>query len=188
MKQTVGKFVERETNVVKAIGQPGENIGQLAPPGSFVRSDELIIAAADLFVKSNVGRTAQAPALGVFVKNATDEERIISHVGTKQECLLGCGAGQRDQHIGNVFVRAMVDLARALQLVRAGKSFKQRSDIIAKFAVANAGLLQNVSGENVEIKLGRDVEMPRVGKNGLDQPRMIENRVARFRITQEIDQ
>ncbi len=65
--------------------------------------------------------------------------------------LLGRGAGERDQHIGNIFVGAVVhpgesvlwriDLVRALQLIRARKSFEQRADVIAKFAIANAGLL-----------------------------------------------
>jgi hypothetical protein len=93
-----------------------------------------------------------------------------------------------DQHVGNVFVRAIVDLVRALQLVRARKSFEERADIIAKFTIADAGLLQNVSGEDVKIKLGRDVEMSRIGENGFNQSRMVENRVARFRIAQKIDQ
>ena len=163
-----------------------------------MRSDKLIIAATDLLVKFDVGRTAQTAALRVLVKDATDEEGVISDVRAQEESLLGRGAGERDQHIGNIFVGAVVrpgesvfwriDLVRALQLIRARKSFEQRADIIAKFAIANAGLLQDVACENIKIELGRDVEMARIGKNGLDQARMIENRVAGFRVTKKIDQ
>jgi len=123
---------------------------------------------------------------------------VISNVRAQKKRLLGRGAGERDQHVGNIFVGAVVrpgesvlwriDLVRALQLIRARKSFEQRADVIAKFAIANAGLLQDVPGENIKIELGRDVEMARIGKNGLDQARMIENRVAGFRVTEKIDQ
>src|SRR5947208_1061080 len=144
MKQAIGKFVKRETNIVKTIGQPGEDTGQFAASRGLVRCDELIVAAADLFEKPDVGRTAKTPPLGVLVKDATDEKRIISHVGTKQERLLGGGVGQCDQHIGNVFVSAIIDLVRALQLIYPRKSFEERADVIAKFAIADAGLLQNM--------------------------------------------
>ncbi len=154
MKQAIGKFVERETNVVKTIGQPGKNIGELAASRGFVRRDELIITATDLFVKLDVGRAAKTAALRVLVKDTTNEERVISHVRAEQECLFGRGAGERDKHIGNVFMRAAVDLVRALQLVRARKSFEERADVIAKFAITNARLLQDMPGEDVKVKLG----------------------------------
>ncbi len=163
-----------------------------------MRSDKLIIAATDLLVKFDVGRPAKTAALGVLVKDATDEEGVISNVRAQKKRLLGRGAGERDQRIGNIFVGAVVrpgesvlwriDLVRALQLIRARKSFEQRADVIAKFAIANAGLPQDVPGENIKIELGRDVEMARIGKNGLDQARMIENRVAGFRVTEKINQ
>src|SRR5438105_2926465 len=161
MKQAIGKFVKRETNIVKTIGQPGEDLGQFAASRGLMRCEELIVAAAYLFVKPDVGRTAKTSALGVLVKNAADEERIISHVSTKQERLLGCGTGQRDQHIGNIFAGAtpkafaspdhlgVIDLVRALQLIRARKSFEQRANVIAKLAIADAGLLQNMSAHDV---------------------------------------
>ena len=65
-------------------------------------SDELKIGPADLLVKFEIGRAASAAALRVLVKNAADEERIISDVRAKQECLFRRGTGQRDQHVGNV--------------------------------------------------------------------------------------
>jgi len=43
-------------------------------------------------------------------------------------------------------------------------------------------LLQDVPGKDVKIELGRDTEMSGVRKNGLHQARMIENRVAGFRV------
>src|SRR6266550_5292976 len=82
----------------------------------------------------------------------------------------------------------MIDLVRYLHPVRARKSFKQRRDIIAKFAVADSALLQNVTGENIKIKLRRYPQMFAIGQNSLDQSRMIENGIARFDIAQEIDQ
>ena len=82
--------------------------------------------------------------------------------------MLGCRVGERDEHIGNVFVGAVVDLVRALQLVRARKSFEKRTDVIAKFAIADASLLEDVSSEDVKIKLRRNVQMAGVGKNRFD--------------------
>ncbi|MEY2556054.1 MAG: hypothetical protein QOF93_1198, partial [Verrucomicrobiota bacterium] len=78
MKQAIGKFVECETNIAEPIGQPGEDIGEFAPSRGFVRSNQLIIAATDLLIKFDIGRTAKTPALRVLVKDATDKERIIS--------------------------------------------------------------------------------------------------------------
>ena len=72
-----------------------------------MRGDELIIGATDLLVKFDVGRAAQTAALGVLVKNAADEERIIADVRAQQERLLGCRAGERDQHVGNVLAAAI---------------------------------------------------------------------------------
>src|SRR5881227_1816829 len=143
-------------------------------------SDELIIGATDLLIKFDVRRAPQTAPVRVLVKNAADEERIISDVGAQQECLLWRRAGERDEHIGDVFVRAtpkafaspdhfgVVNLVRALQLVRARESFEQRADIIAKLAITDPGLLQDVPSQDIKIKLGRDVEMFRMGKNGLD--------------------
>jgi hypothetical protein len=40
-----------------------------------------------------------------------------------------------------------------LQPVGAGKSFQKRTDVIAKLAIGNASLLQNVPSKHVKIKL-----------------------------------
>src|SRR5436305_14805134 len=93
------------------------------------------------------------------MKNAADEKGVIANVCTKQKRLLGSRAGHGDEHIRNILLSAMIDLVRHLQPVRARKSFKQRCDVIAKFAVADPALLQNVPGQNIKIKLRRYPEM-----------------------------
>ena len=100
----------------------------------------------------------------------------------------GCRAGQRDEHIGDILLSAIIDLVRKLQPVRARKRFKQRCDIIAQIAVADPALLQNVPGQNIKIKLRRNPQMSAVIQNCVNQSRMIENRIARFDIAQKIDQ
>ncbi len=106
----------------------------------------------------------------------------------KQEGLLARHPFQRNEHVGNIFESVVLDLVGALQLAGAGKGFQKRSDVIAKFAVADSGLLQNVAGKHVEIKLRRNAQVRRVGQDRFDQLRMIEHRIARFGITQKIDQ
>jgi len=137
MKQAIGKFVEREADVMEATGQSGKDIGELAAARGFMRSDELIIGATNLFVKLDIRRAAQTTPVRVFVKNAADKERIISDMGAEQESLLRRGAGERDEHIGNVFMRAtpkafaspdhfgVADFVRAPQLVCSRKSFEE---------------------------------------------------------------
>src|SRR6266487_4411953 len=93
------------------------------------------------------------------MKNAGDEKRVIANVRTKQKRLLGSRAGQRDEHIRNILLSAMIDLVRHLQPVRARKSFKQRRDVIAQFAIADPALLQNVTSQNIKIKLRRYPQM-----------------------------
>jgi hypothetical protein len=78
-------------------------------------------------------------------------------------------------------------VAGRTQKVRARKGFKNRSNVVAKFSVADACLLQNVPSEHVKIKLRRDVQMAGLAKNGFDQARMIEHRIASVRIGQKID-
>src|SRR5438093_13750614 len=96
------------------------------------------------------------------MKNAGDEKRVIANMCTKQKRLFGGRAGQGDKHIGNILLSAIIDLVRHLQLVRARKSFQQRSDIITELAIANPALLQNMPGQNVKIKLRRYPQMPAV--------------------------
>ena len=180
MKQAVRKIVEREPDIVKTTGQSRINVSEFTTSRGLVRSDQLIVGSTNLFVELNVGRAAQAAPMGVLVKNAADEERVISNVGAKEEGLLRCCPSERDQHIGDVFVRVIVDLLGRLQLVRARKSFEERADVIGKFPIADSGLLQDMSREDVKIKLGRNPEMSGVAENRLDQFWMIENRVQHF--------
>jgi len=82
----------------------------------------------------------------------------------------------------------MVGFIGDLQAARARKRFEQRRYIIAKFAVADSALLQNVPGQNVKIKLRRDPQVPAIIQDCVDQSRTIENGIARFDIAQKIDQ
>jgi len=116
----------------------------------------LKVRATDLLVKFNVGSAPQTAALSRDrgVKNSADEQRIIADVRPKQERLLGSGARERDQDIGDVLLREMMGLVRNLQPARVRKTFEQGRDIIAKLSIADSALLQNVASEHVEIKLG----------------------------------
>ena len=99
MEQTIGEIVERDTDIVKTIGESRENVSQFTTSGGFVRSDELIIRPADLFVEFDIGRSALASSLRVLVKNAADEERVISYMCAQKEILLGRCASERDEHV-----------------------------------------------------------------------------------------
>ena len=123
----------------------------------------------------------------VLMENAANEKRVITNVCAKQKRLLGSRAGQRDEHVRNILLGAMIDLARHLQPVRARESFKQRRDVITKLAIADPTPLQNVTGQNIKVKLRRYLQMSAIGQNCLDQPRMIENGIARFDVAQKID-
>src|SRR6266566_7813067 len=122
------------------------------------------------------------------MKNAADEKRVIANVCAQQKRLLGGRAGQGDEHIRNILLSAVIDLVGHLQPVRARKSFKQRRDVIAQFAITDPALLQNVTSQNIKIKLRRYPQMFAIGQNSLDQSGMIENGIARFDIAQKIDQ
>src|SRR5205823_365003 len=61
-------------------------------------------------------------------------------------------------------------------------------DIIAQFAVANSGVAQNISRQNIEVELGGDPELAVIAQNGLHQARRIDNRIASLGIGEEIDQ
>jgi len=82
----------------------------------------------------------------------------------------------------------MVGFIGDLQPARARKRFEQRRDIIAKFAVADSALLQNVPGQNVKIKLRRDPQVPAIIQDCIDQSRTIENGITCFDIAQKIDE
>ena len=104
------------------------------------------------------------------MKNAADEERVITDVCAQQKGLLGSRAGQRDEHVRNILLHARIagglaaSVLRHLQPVRARKSFEQRRDVIAQFAIADPALLQNVPGQNIKIKLRRYPQMSAVDK------------------------
>src|SRR5438874_8745370 len=117
-----------------------------------MRRYKLIVPPANLLIELDIRSAAQAAALCVLVKNAGDEERVITDVCAKQKCLLGSRASQRYEHIGNILLSPMIDLVRHLQPAGARERFKQRRDVIAKLSFADSTLLQNVPGENVKIK------------------------------------
>ena len=74
----------------------------------------MIISAADLLVEIDVGCAAQTAALRVLMKDPADKERIIAGVRAEQERLLRSRAGERDEHVGNIFAPVTVDLVRRL--------------------------------------------------------------------------
>ena len=82
----------------------------------------------------------------------------------------------------------MMCLLGNLQPARARKCFQQRRDVIAKLSISDSALLQDVASEHVKVKLRRNPKMPAVIQNRVDQPRMIENGIARLDIAQQIDQ
>ena len=188
MKQTIGKIIEREADIMKTTRESGEDIIEFATPRRFMRRNQLIVGSANLFVELKVRCAAQTASLCVLVKNTADEERIVADVSAEQKCLLGRRALESNQHVRNVFVCVIVDLVRRFQLIRARKSFEQRADIIGEFSITDSSLLQDMSCEDVKIKLRRDPKMSAVAENRFDQTRMIENWVQHFCITQKFDQ
>jgi hypothetical protein len=150
--------------------------------------DQLEIRPTNFFVKVEVGRSAPAPPLRVLMKNSADKERIISDMGTEEKRLLRCDPGKSDEHVGDVLrARFALPMGRA-QEVGAGKRFQKRRDIIAKFAIADSSLLQDVSREHVKIKLRRNSELVRSRQDGIDETGMIEHVVARVGVSEQIDQ
>ena len=105
----------------------------------------------------------------------------------KQKRLLWSGAIQRNQDIGNVLFGQMMCLVGNLDPARVRKCFQQRRDVIAKLSVPDSALLEDVASEHVKIKLRRDLQLAAVIQNSVDQPRMIQNGIARFDIAQQID-
>src|SRR4030095_3040638 len=81
----------------------------------------------------------------------------------------------------------MMCLVGNLEPARVRKCFQQRRDVITELSVPDSALLQDVASEHVKIKLGRDVQLPAVIQNGVNQARMIQNGIARFDIAQQID-
>src|SRR6185369_3699928 len=149
-----------------------------------MRGNKLIIRPADLLVEFDVRSATQTAPLGVLVKDPADEQRVIANVRPKQERLLRSGAIQRDQDIGNVLFGQMMCLVGNSEPARVRKCFQQRRDVIAKLPVADSALLQDVASENVKVKLRRNLKMPAVVQNRVDQARMIENGIARLDVAQ----
>jgi len=158
----IGQLIQGEPDFTEPIRQSFENVIEFAPASDGVRGHKLIVGPANLLVEFDMRPAAKTASLGVFVKNAADEERVITNVCAKQKSLLGSGAGQRDQDIRNILLSAIANLVGNLQLIGARERFKQRRDIIAKLAVADSALLQDMPGKNVKIKLGRDPQMAAV--------------------------
>jgi hypothetical protein len=104
-------------------------------------------------------------------------------------CLVGAeGKGRTRGRLALRFFRSQPTAATVNYLmVFARKSFEQGRHIIAKLAVADPALLQNVPGQDVKIKLSGNPQMPAVIQDCINQPRMIENGIARFDIAQKID-
>src|SRR5207237_10599656 len=151
----IGQLTELEPYMAKTSVELGVNIVKLAALGGGVRGDEVIIAPANIFVKTDVRSAAQAAPLRILMKNSADEERIITDVRAQQKRFVLCGARKRDQHIGEILAWRFVGLClRAVQKMRAGKILKKGTDIIAQFAIADPGVAQNVSREDIEVELG----------------------------------
>ena len=77
---------------------------------------------------------------------------------------------------------------RRLHAVDARKGFEKRGDVIAQLAIRDSDVAQDVAREHIKIKMRRDPELAGSGKNRFDQPRRIEDRVARFGVAEQIDQ
>jgi hypothetical protein len=173
------------------VESPGEtfvNVAEIAPARGGVGSEELIVRAADLLVEREVRRAAEAAVLRVLMKNPAEKKRVIADVGPKQERLLGGRAGQRDQHIGNILALAFRGHVWRAQTAHARKRLEQRRDIIAELPVFDPDVVQDMACENVEIEMRRDLELSRVGKDRIDQSRIIEHGIAGFCVAQEVDQ
>src|SRR5437660_12651350 len=77
---------------------------------------------------------------------------------------------------------------RASQEMRAREILEQGTDVIAQFAIADSGITQNVSRQNIEVELGGDPQLHVMAEDRLHQARGIENGVAGLGIGQEIDE
>ena len=187
IQQLIGKLIQREPDLAKSIRQSFEHVIQFAAASHHMRGNKLKVRPTDLLVKLDVWSATQTASLRVLVKNSADEQRVITNMRAKQECLFRSGAIQRDQDIGNVLLSEMMCLLGNLEPARARKCFQQRRDVIAKLPVSDSALLQDVASEYIKVKLRRDVQLAAVIQNSVDQPRMIQNGIARFDIAQEID-
>ena len=136
------------------IGEAFEDVAEIASTRGGVGSDKLIIGAADLFVKRQIGCAAQTAALGVLMKNAAEEEGIIPDVRAKEKRLFRSRLGERDEHIGNVLTARVGYQVRRAQSACAGKRFQERRHVITQLAIGNAGVAENMARQDIKIKVG----------------------------------
>src|SRR5262249_3682188 len=146
VQQLIGKLIQREPDLAKSIRQSFEHIIQFAAASHHVRGNKLIVCPADLLVKLDVRSATQTAPLSrdCGMKNSADEQRVITNVRPKQERLLRGSAVQRDQDIGNVLFGQMICLVGNLEPARVRKCFQQRRNVIAKLAVPDSTLPQDV--------------------------------------------
>lgn len=170
------------------IGQPFVNIAEIAPARGGVGCDQLVICPTDLFVEREVRRTPQASPLGVLVEDAAEKQGIIADVRAKEESLFRTRPRQRDEHVRNVLPAGFRNHMRRAQTVGARKSFQERSDVIAELAIGDADIAQDMTGQDIKIKVRRNLELAGVGEDRVDQARIIEDAVARFGVAEEIDE
>src|SRR5439155_6451553 len=126
VEQPIGKLIQRHPDVAKSISQTFENVIQFAAACDGVRGNQLKVRATDLLVKFNVGSAPQTAVLSRDggMKNSADEQRIITDMRPEQERLLGSGARQRDQDVGDVLLSEMMRLIGDLQPARVRKTFE----------------------------------------------------------------
>ena len=117
LSSSIGESIEREPDFAKTISQFFENVVQFAATRGRMRSNELIIRPADLLVKSDVRRAAQAAPLRVFMENSADEKRIIPDMRAKQKRLLCARPGQRDEHVAKYTARQWPNPPRRIRPV-----------------------------------------------------------------------
>ena len=76
------------------------------------------------------------------------------------------------EHIGEILARRFAGIRLwPTQEMRAGKIFEEGTDVIAQFPIADSGVAQNISRQNVEIKLGGNPQLAVSAQNRLHQPR-----------------
>src|SRR4051794_15720230 len=79
-------------------------------------------------------------------------------------------------------------LVRRAEAAGARKSFEQGTHVITELAISNPNIAENVPGQDIKIKVGRDLKMAGPGKDRLDETRIIEHRIAGFGIREQIDE
>ena len=117
----------------------------------------------------------------VFVKDPLMKERIIADVRAEEKHLFGCRMRQRDEHVGNV-LRARQSRRRcgACRQPFAREKVSRRRRRNRKVSGRRFPPVQNVAGKHVKIKIGEMERCP-AGENRVNQSRIIENGIARFR-------